>query len=85
MIFTTELFRIVNNGGKTVRGYINFRKRITEQLKNKPQEVGVLLCDLSIAADKKLFLEHCEAAFEDYKRIKDTEDLLEKMMKEMEI
>ena len=84
MIFTLELFRTVPNG-KKVRGYMNFRQSVTSALRNKEKEVGVLLCDMSAGLDKGSFLEQCGLAFEEYIRIKEAEELLEKLKSEMEL
>jgi len=63
----------------TVRGYINFRQFVSKHFRNKEQDVGVLLCDLTEPTNKDEFLKYCEEAFEQYLRIKEAEELLEKL------
>lgn len=85
MILTRELFRTVfqKQRKSSIRGYINFPRRITEVLGDKQQEVGVMLFDPEMTDDKDRFMAKCELAFEDYKRFKEADDLLEKIKEDM--
>ncbi len=85
MIFTLERFRLKSNGRKGTRGYVQFRQFVSKRLGNREQDVGVLLCDFQSTLDKESFLAECECAYEDYQRLKEAEDLLEKLKREDEV
>jgi hypothetical protein len=79
MIFTIERFRLKKQSKNTFRGYVSFRQFVSKHFHNKEQDVGVLLCDMTEPTDKEEFMKYCEEAFEQYIRLRDAEDLLEKL------